>query len=364
VQVVIAPDGFGGTLGARDVAGAIADGWRQVRPDDTLRLVPMSDGGEGLLDTIADPSDTWLTTEVVGPLGLPVEAAALLRADGTAIVESAQACGLALVPPARRDPRTTTTFGVGELLDAVREAGALRILVGLGGSATVDGGAGALTGLGFRLRVADGSGLKIGGGEVHRVRRVEHGWVGDWSGIEVVLLADVTTVLAEAARVFGPQKGAGPDEVAALTAGLEVWADVAERDLASPGRYRDLPGSGAAGGLGFGLACGLGARFVPGAAAIADLQGLPGALDGADLVVTGEGRLDATSTAGKVVGHVVELASARGVASAAVVGAAAGGAGDGGPDTVIEASPDGPGEDPAADVAAAAARLAAEVTAS
>jgi glycerate 2-kinase len=359
VQVVIAPDGFGGTLSARQAASAIADGWRRARPDDTLRLVPMSDGGEGLLDAIADPADTWLTTEVVGPLGLPVDASALLRPDGTAVVESAQACGLALVPAERRTPMVTTTFGVGELLDACREAGAERILVGLGGSATVDGGAGALTGLGFRLRVADGSGLKIGGGELQRVRRVEHGWIADWSGVEVAMLTDVTTVLVDAARIFGPQKGADEEEIAALAAGLRVWAEVAERDLASPGRYRDLPGSGAAGGLGFGLACGLGARFVPGAAAVADLVGLPAAVAGADVVVTGEGRLDRTSMAGKVVGHVVELARAHGVTAAAVVGGASDDVGDGGPAVVVEAAPDGPGPDPAAEVAAAAERLAA-----
>jgi glycerate 2-kinase len=360
VKVVVAPDGFGGTLSARAAAEAIAEGWGAARPDDEVRALPLSDGGEGLLEAVATAADTWLTTEVVGPRGHPVDAALLLRADGSAIVESAQACGLALLPPERRTPLPATTFGVGELLDAAREAGARRILVGLGGSATVDGGAGALTGLGFRLRVDDGSGLKIGGGELHRIRRVERGWVADWSGIEVVLLADVTTVLADAARIFGPQKGASPADVEVLTAGLRVWAEVAERDLAGGRSHRDIPGSGAAGGLGFGLACALGASFVPGAATVAELQGLDAALTDADLVVTGEGRLDATSLQGKVVGHVAELASARGARTLAVVGSAD-------PDVAQalpglegwEASaPDGPGPDPAAEVAEAARRLA------
>jgi glycerate 2-kinase len=361
VKVVVAPDGFGGTLSACEAAQAIAAGWRSVRAADELDLVPLSDGGEGLLDAIATAEDTWLTTEVVGPHGHPVEAALLLRPDGSAVIESAQACGLALLPPARRTPMPATTWGVGELLDAAREAGARRVLVGLGGSATVDGGAGALSGLGFRLRVEDGSGLKIGGGELARVRAVAPGWAADWRGVDVVLLADVTTQLADAARVFGPQKGASPADVEVLARGLGRWADVAERDLAGGRRLRDLPGSGAAGGLGFGLACALDATFVPGAATVADLQGLPAALDGADLVVTGEGRVDATSAQGKVVGHVAGIAADRGLAVAVVAGAIDGDVlAAAGLATLAEAAaPAGPGPDPAEEVAAAAARLAA-----
>jgi glycerate 2-kinase len=361
VKVVVAPDGFGGTLSAREAAQAIAEGWRSVRAADELHLVPLSDGGEGLLDAVATADDTWLTTEVVGPHGHPVEAALLLRPDGSAVIESAQACGLALLPPERRTPMPATTWGVGELLDAAREAGARRVLVGLGGSATVDGGAGALSGLGLRLRVEDGSGLKIGGGELLRVRAVAPGWAADWGGVEVVLLADVTTRLADAARVFGPQKGASPADVEVLTRGLGRWADVAERDLAGGRRLRDLPGSGAAGGLGFGLACALDATFVPGAATVAELQGLPATLDGADLVVTGEGRVDATSAQGKVVGHVAGVAADRGVAVAVVAGAIEGDVlAAAGIATLAEAAaPAGPGPDPAEEVAAAAARLAA-----
>jgi glycerate 2-kinase len=360
VKVVVAPDGFGGTLSAREAAQAIAEGWRTGRPDDELHHVALSDGGEGLLDAIATAEDTWLTTEVVGPHGHPVEAALLLRPDGSAVIESAQACGLALLAPDRRTPMPATTWGVGELLDAAREAGARRLLVGLGGSATVDGGAGALSGLGFRLRVEGGSGLKIGGGELVRVRSAAPGWAADWEGIEVVLLADVTTRLADAARVFGPQKGANPADVEVLARGLATWADVAERDLAGGRRVRDLPGSGAAGGLGFGLACALGATFVPGAATVADLQALPAALDGADLVVTGEGRVDATSVAGKVVGYVGELAADRGIDVAVVAGAIDEDALAAlGTDLAEAAAPAGPGPDPGAEVAAAAARLAA-----
>jgi glycerate 2-kinase len=361
VKVVVAPDGYGDPLGAREVAQAIADGWRTERDADELHLVPLSDGGEGLLDAIATAEDTWLTTEVVGPHGHPVEAALLLRPDGSAVIESAQACGLARLAPDRRTPMPATTWGVGELLDAAREAGARRLLVGLGGAVTVDGGAGALSGLGFRLRVEDGSGLKIGGGELPRVRSAAHGWAADWHGIEVVLLADVTTTLADAARAVGPPQAAlTAAELEVLARGLETWADVAERDLAGGRRVRDLPGSGAAGGLGFGLACALEAAFVPGAATVADLQGLPAMLDGADLVVTGAGRVDASAPEGEVVGYVREVAAARGVGVAVIAGAfeddvrAALDTGLAG-----AAAPERPGPDPALEVAAAAARLAA-----
>lgn len=361
MRVLVAPDGFKGTLTAREAAEAIAAGWAHVRPGDALDLLPLADGGDGLCEVLARPQDRWLDHEVVGPLARPVTARALLRADGTAVVESAAACGLHLVPERQRTPMVTTTFGVGELLQAVVDAGARHVLVGLGGSATVDAGLGALTGLGYRLREADGSGLKVGGGELHRLATIEPGWVPDLSHIEVELLADVETRLADAARVFGPQKGATPAEVEQLTAGLAHVAGVVGRDLPHGAGCAHLPGSGAAGGLGFALAAALGARFVPGAARVADLVGLPAALSGAELVVTGEGRLDATSLSGKVIGALLERASAAGdIPVAAVVGHLDPPA----PEQLLAveaASPGGPGDDPRAEVAAAAQRLAARV---
>jgi glycerate 2-kinase len=359
VRVVIAPDGFGGVLPASEVAEAIAEGWRRVRPADELDLLPLSDGGEGLLEVLARAGDTMIEVEVAGPHGHPVHAPVLIREDGTAVVESALACGLALVPEEQRSPMPATTYGVGQLIEAARGAGAGRILVGLGGSASVDGGTGALNGLGFRLRVEDGSGLKVGGADLHRVRRVEPTWVADYGGVEVELLADVDVVLADAARLFGPQKGATPEQVEQLARALETWADVAERDLDAAG-IRSRSGAGAAGGLGFGLAAGLAAPLLDGAARVAELVGVPRALAGADLVVTGEGRLDATSLRGKVVGYLLERAGERRLPVQAVVGRAEPDAA-GALDDVEAASPDGPGKDPRADAAAAASRLAERV---
>lgn len=362
MKVVVAPDSWGGTLTARQAATAIAAGWQMARPDDEVVTCPLADGGEGLLDVVARPEDEVATTEVAGPLGHPVLASWLRRPDGTAVIESAAACGLARLPGGQRRAGEATTYGVGQLIEAARGSGAPRILVGLGGSATTDGGAGALTALGFRLRRADGSGLKIGGIHLHELDRVERTWVAPYDDVEVVLLTDVDCVLAEAAPRFGPQKGAGPEEVRWLAQGLAHLADVVERDLDVAGvpPLRELPGTGAAGGLGYGLVAGLGARFAPGAAAVAELVGLAAALEDADVVLTGEGRLDATTAAGKVAAHVAAEARARGLPVAAVVGSLADPAVPAalGLAEVAAASPEGPGPDPGADAQAAARRLA------
>lgn len=361
LRVLIAPDSFGGTLSARAAAEAIVDGWQRSRPNDQLTVLPMSDGGEGLIDALVrDAGDELVEEEVVGPLGTPVRARFLLRGDGTAVIGVDEACGLVLVSPEQRDPRRTTSFGVGELLLAARARGARRILVGLGGSATIDAGVGALTGLGYRVRIADGSGLKIGGGELHRLERIDPGWAPSFAGIDVQLLADVETPLVEAAERFGPQKGADADTITALTAALGHAADVLERDLAGGRRLRDLPGSGAAGGLGFALMAALDAALVPGVERIAELQGLRAAIRDAELVVTGEGRLDRTSFEGKVVGAVCDQASVTERPVLAVVGQHDGGDAPGLRDVTV-AAPKGPGPHPAEEVAAAATALARRV---
>ncbi len=358
VKVVVAPDSFGGTLSAVEAAEAIVAGWSRVRAGDETVSLPLADGGEGTLEAVSCENDERRTVEVADPLGRPRQARWLWRPDGSAIIESAEACGLKLLQVTERTPLKATTYGVGQLLEEARRAGCHRVAVGLGGSATVDGGAGAAVALGVRVQRQGGSGVKIGGGDLVTVDRVVPEWLDpQWRDVDVVLWSDVETVLAHAAATFGPQKGATPQAVARLEDGLARWADVVERDLG--GSWRQLPGSGAAGGLGFGLMAVLAARRVPGAEAVAGLVGLDDALTHADIVVTGEGRLDATSLEGKVVGTVLQHAAEAEVRAVAVVGDYAEKVE--GLDDVEAAAPQGPGENPAAEVAAAAGRLAERI---
>ncbi|HLT69545.1 MAG TPA: glycerate kinase [Acidimicrobiales bacterium] len=285
MRVVIVPDKMRGTATAREVAAAAgraaaAAGWDHDE-------VPMADGGEGTLDVLGGPNRT---TTVTGPLGDPVEAG--WRLDGrTAVVEMARASGLALVGgPEGNDPVAASTTGTGELIAAAVDAGARRVLVGLGGSATTDGGLGALRAL-YPL---------------HRL-----------AGVEIVALCDVRTSFVDAAAVFAPQKGASPAQVELLRRRLERLADVYLADHGVD--VRSLPGAGAAGGLAGGLAV-AGATLVGGFEALAEEVELHERIEGADLVVTAEGFLDEQSFDGKVVGGVVELASEAGVPVVAVVG--------------------------------------------
>jgi glycerate kinase len=282
--VLCCPDKFRGSLTAGEAADALAAGAERAGRG-AVRL-PLADGGEGTLDVLCPSPDARRVARVTGPLGEPVEAQWGLRGD-PAVVEMARARGLALVGE-RNDPLGATTYGTGELLRAALDAGLRNAIVAVGGSATTDGGLGALVALDFDLRGAD-----------------------------VVVACDVTTTFVDAARVFGPQKGAGPDDVAELEGRLERLAD-RYRDARGID-VRDLPGAGAAGGLAGGLAA-YGARLGPGAARVAGVVGLRPALATASLVLTGEGRLDATSFAGKVVGHVLDEARALGVPVGIVAG--------------------------------------------
>jgi len=282
---VIVPDKMRGTATAAEVAAAAgraaaAAGWQHD-------AVPVADGGEGTLDALGGPNRT---TTVTGPLGDPVEAAWRLSGR-TAVVEMARASGLALVGgPEGNDPIGASTAGTGELLSTAVEAGATRLLVGLGGSATTDGGLGALRSL-YPL---------------HRLK-----------GVEIVALCDVRTAFVDAAEVFAPQKGASPAQVELLRRRLERLADVYLADHGVD--VRALAGAGAAGGLAGGLAV-AGARLASGFDAVADELEVPDLIEGADLVITGEGFLDEQSFEGKVVGGVAELAAAVGVPVVAVVG--------------------------------------------
>jgi glycerate kinase len=315
--VVIAPDSFKGTMTAAEAARALADGWRSLRPDDQLLIRPMADGGEGTLAAVLAAHPGTRAARVsgcTGPDGRPVDGAYALLPDGTAVVELATASGLPLMrEPA---PLTATTRGTGEAIAAALDAGATRLLIALGGSASTDGGTGLLRALGLQLLDADGQPLPDGGGALARARRVDRIGVRPAPPGGVRLLTDVTNPLLGpdgAAAVYGPQKGAGAEGIALLERGLARLSELL-------GGFPNQPGAGAAGGTAYGLSAVWGARITPGAAAIADLLGIDQALAHADLVVTGEGRFDATSLRGKAVGELAVRAERAGVPCAVVAG--------------------------------------------
>ncbi|MGD9988978.1 glycerate kinase family protein [Pseudonocardia sp.] len=319
MRVVVAPDSFGGTLSASAAAAAIARGWNEAAPGDDVVRIPLADGGTGFLDVLHTAlGGTVHTLTVTGPLGDPVEAS-WLRVGDTAYVESASACGLQHVPRTGRTPaaaRAATTRGVGELLVAARDAGAREIVVGLGGSATSDGGAGMLAALGAVAVDTDGTPLPDGGASLARCARL-HGHV-DLGDARLVAAADVDNPLLGphgAAAVFGPQKGADEATVAVLDAALAVFADALAATLGAD--VREEQGAGAAGGMGAALLA-MGARRVSGAGLVRELVGLDAALDelagaGAGVAVTGEGSFDWQSLRGKLVTTVARAAADRGV---------------------------------------------------
>jgi glycerate kinase len=308
--VVIAPDSFKGSISAAAAAEAIATGWRSVRDHDRLILMPLADGGEGTVDAIATARPDGVLHEVPGLTGpdlRPVTGHWLQLGERTAVVEMAEVSGLPLMR--RLDPLGATTVGLGELLSAVLDAGMTQIIVGAGGSATTDGGSGALSALGLELLDASGRPIPPGGGGLRRLARIQG---AARRPAKLIMLSDVDAPLLGprgAAAVFGPQKGADSEQIAVLDAALEQFAGLLGQTLEQAGgAVVDRPGMGAAGGLGFGLVAGLGAEIRPGAAYLCELAGLGGACDGADLVITGEGRFDQTSLGGKVVGHVLDVA--------------------------------------------------------
>ena len=305
LNVLIAPDKFKGTLTARQAAEAMAEGVRRARPDAAVDLCPMSDGGDGFVDVLAGPIDaTRVTRTVTGPLpGMRVDATFAVAGD-LAIIEFAAASGLALLNQADRDPTRTTSYGTGELVRHAVAMDCRRVLIGLGGSATVDGGLGLLQAMGHRVTLGDAphgaTTAPLTGGDLPRVVGVGRG--GPCDGLEVRAACDVTTPVAEAAATFGPQKGATPTQVRHLTAGLRHLARV----LRQPERQ---PRTGAAGGAGLALLA-VGGELLAGVELVAEALGVADSVRRADLVLTGEGCCDATSFDGKVVGHLLRLAGA------------------------------------------------------
>lgn len=329
MRLILAPDSFKQSLPADAVAEAMADGVRAAMADREVQIdpCPIADGGEGTLDAIAVAANgRVLRSTVTGPLGDPVEARWAICDDGRlGVIEMAEAAGLTLVPTDKRDPTRTTTYGVGELIIAALDTGCDRLLIGIGGSGTCDGGVGMLQALGARCEDPRGMIQRpIAGGDLAGLVRIDvesldHRIASGSVTIDVA--CDVTNPLHGpdgAAFVFALQKGATQEQVAGLDAGLRHLASLAS------GADAALPGSGAAGGIGFALQGVLGARLCSGAQLVLDAVGFDERVRDADLVITGEGRLDATTSRGKACAAVAAAAAKRGVPTIAVVGSVAG----------------------------------------
>jgi glycerate 2-kinase len=309
-HVVIAPDKFKGTLTAVQVAAHVAAGLERARPGLPTVQVPVADGGDGTVAAAQAAGYRRAEIGVRGPTGRPVTAAFAL-AEGTAVIESAQASGLDRLPGGAPAPLTASSYGVGELILAAARMGAKRIVLGLGGVASTDGGAGLVTALGARLLDESGAQLPPGGAALARLGRIDLSRLQDLSGTEVIVATDVDNpLLGEfgAAAVYSPQKGASPEDVRFLEDGLARWADLTEQALGLVRRYD--PGAGAAGGLGFAALAYLHATMRPGIELMLDLVSFARRLAGARLVITGEGALDTQTLHGKAPAGVARVTAA------------------------------------------------------
>jgi glycerate kinase len=317
LTVVIAPDSFKGSVSARNVSVAIAAGWAEIRPNDTLILLPQADGGEGTIDAVEAAvagSMRHHTGMVRGPDGRPTAGMWLELPGGVAVVELAQMSGLPLMHTL--DPLHASTFGLGEVIRDALDAGVRSLVIGLGGSASTDGAAGALTALGMTLRNDVGEPVTAGGAGLAELANIDSTGLLAPPIDGVTVLTDVAAPLTGptgAAWVFGPQKGADSGQIALLDTALARFADLLGGDP-------QQAGAGAAGGAGYGFAAAWGAAIEPGAAYIATLSGLTAAIVSADVIITGEGRFDATSSTGKVVGEAISLTSAHGVLVGVIAG--------------------------------------------
>ncbi|WPN27520.1 glycerate kinase [Pseudomonas sp. P5_109] len=324
MKIVIAPDSFKDSLSAQGVADAIALGLAQVWPDAQLIKCPMADGGEGTVESILAACEGQLRRTLVrGPLGATVEAAwGWLPQSHTAIIEMAEASGLQLVPVAQRDACISSTFGTGQLIHAALDAGAQRVILAIGGSATNDGGAGAMQALGVKLLNAQGQTLSPGGLALAQLARVDLSDLDPrLAQVRFDIAADVNNPLCGphgASAIFGPQKGASPVQVEQLDRALGHFAEHCATALGKD--VRDEPGSGAAGGLGFAAKAFLGAQFKAGVEVVGELVGLAEAVAGADLVITGEGRFDAQTLRGKTPFGVARVASQHAVPVIVIAG--------------------------------------------
>jgi glycerate kinase len=315
MRVLVAPQEYKGTLTAVEAASVIAAALRSLGAAVVVDLAPMADGGPGTAEALLGAAGgSWQRSPAHDPLSRPVEARWALLADGTAVIECAAASGLLLLTPDELDVRKASTYGTGELVRAALDAGCRHVILGLGGSATNDGGAGMAQALGFRLLDEKGGDLGPGGAALAALARIEKDAADPrLAGARVTAATDVRNPLCGpqgAAAVYGPQKGADAAAVAELDAALRRFAGVVRRDLGVD--VLDLPGAGAAGGLGAGAVAFLGASLRPGAEVAAEAIGLEARIEAADVVITGEGRLDGQTPFGKAPAYVAGLARAAG----------------------------------------------------
>jgi glycerate 2-kinase len=312
MRIVIAPQSLKGSLTAAETGEAIAHGIRAVYAEAELDIVPVADGGEGTVQALVDATGGKIVEQMVtGPLGEAVTAFYGILGDGrTAALEMAASSGLPLVPPERRNPRTTTTYGVGELIRAALDQHCRHFIIGIGGSATNDGGAGMAQALGARLDTKDGQEIARGGAALSMLAQISMAEMDPrLHECSFEIACDVTNPLCGpegASAIYGPQKGATPEMVLELDSALAHYARIVERDLQTA--VADIPGAGAAGGLGAGLLAFLGAQLRPGADIVLDAVHLEDHVRGAQMVVTAEGRLDEQTAYGKTVGAVAHIA--------------------------------------------------------
>src|SRR5205085_7105839 len=324
MRIIIAPQSLKGSLTAAEAGQAIAAGVETVYPEAEIDIVPIADGGEGTVQALVDATGGEIVQQTVtGPLGEPVTAFFGLLGDGrTAALEMAAAAGLPLVPPGKRDPRITTTYGVGELIRAALDRGSRRFSIGIGGSATNDGGAGMAQALGASLLTAEATEIARGGAALATLSRISTEKIDPRiQECSVEVASDVNNPLCGptgASAVYGPQKGATPEMVTELDAALAHYASIIERDLALT--VKDIPGAGAAGGLGAGLIAFVHAALRPGAQIVFEAVRLEERIRTANLVITAEGQIDSQTAYGKTVGAVAALAKRYGLPVLALAG--------------------------------------------
>jgi glycerate kinase len=322
MRVLLAPDKFKGSLTAVEVADAVRRGILDARPELDVQTLPVADGGDGTLDAALAAGFERVPVTATGPTGEPVETAFARQGD-TAVVEMADVSGLGRLPGGRLDPLGATSRGTGEVMVAALTAGCRRLVLGIGGSASTDGGAGLVQALGARLLDAQGADLPAGGGALARLEGVDLSGLRSLDGVEVVVACDVDNPLTGprgAAAVYGPQKGAGVSDIAALDQALGTWADLLAG--ATGQDLRAAPGAGAAGGVGFAALSLLGARLRPGIDLVLDLLDFESRVEGVDWVVVGEGSLDDQTLSGKAPVGVAKRARAAGARVLAVCGVA------------------------------------------